>query len=106
MGRESRKYVDRREYLIAAVQRRRKAIRLKAIAYKGGKCQQCGYDRCPEALEFHHRDSSEKEFGVSSSGNTRSWAKVKGEVDKCVLLCANCHREVHAEIAAFPGDRD
>ena len=106
MDRDSRKYADRRSYLIAAVKKRRKSVRLKAVAYKGGRCQLCGYDRCPEALEFHHPDETKKEFGVSSGGYTRSWEKVKLEIDKCVLLCANCHREVHAGIAAFPGNRD
>jgi hypothetical protein len=81
-------------------------MRLKAVTHKGGRCEICGYDRCPEALEFHHLDGGTKEFGVSSRGYTRSWAKVKKEFDKCALLCANCHREVHAGIAAFPSNRD
>jgi hypothetical protein len=106
MGVDARKYADRRDYLIAAVHKRRKIVRLKAVVYKGGRCQRCGYDRCPEALEFHHTEGSTKEFGVSSGGYTRSWEKVKSEVDKYTLLCANCHREVHAGIAAFPGNRD
>jgi len=93
---ERRTYADRREYLIQAVQKRRRELRRKAIAYKGGQCQICGYDRCPEALEFHHLDSSYKDFGISSKGYTRSWGKICEELDKCVLLCANCHREVHA----------
>lgn len=92
----TRTYADRREYLIKAVQRRRKELRRRAIESKGGRCQICGYDRCMEALEFHHLDSSQKDFGISSRGITRSWAKVQEELDKCVLLCANCHREVHA----------
>jgi 5-methylcytosine-specific restriction endonuclease McrA len=106
MGKDPRKYVDRRKYLIGAVQKRRKVVRLKAIAYKGGRCQLCGYDRCPEALEFHHLVDGEKDFGVSSRGYTRSWDRVKEEVDKCALLCANCHREVHAGIAALPSNRE
>jgi len=67
-----------------------------AVEYKGGKCAICGYDRCLEALEFHHLDSEGKDFGISDKGYTRSWKKVKEELDKCVMLCANCHREVHA----------
>jgi 5-methylcytosine-specific restriction endonuclease McrA len=106
MGRDSRKYADRRDYLKAAVQKRRKDVRKQALALKGSKCQLCGYDRCPEALEFHHPDEVTKDFSVSSKGYTRSWDKVREEVDKCVLLCANCHREVHAGIAALPGDRE
>ncbi len=92
---EKRTYADRRNYLIKAVQKRRRELRQKAIAYKGGRCQFCGYDRCMEALEFHHLDSSKKDFGISSRGYTRKWDKVREELDKCILLCANCHREVH-----------
>ena len=91
-----RTYADRREYLIKAVQKRRKEVRRKALAYKGGRCRMCGYDRCVEALEFHHLDSSRKDFGISGQGYTRSWRRIREELDKCVLLCANCHREVHA----------
>ena len=106
MSVDSRKYVDRRDYLIAAVSKRRRVVRLKAITYKGGRCQLCGYERCPDALEFHHLLGTDKKFGVSAKGYTRSWETIKGELDKCALLCANCHREVHAGIAAFPSNRD
>ena len=103
---EIRKYADRRTYLKAAVQRRRTIVRQKAIAYGGGKCEICGYSRCPEALEFHHKEVSSKDFGIPAKGYTRSWARVIEEIEKCVLVCANCHREIHAGIAAFPGNRD
>jgi hypothetical protein len=69
-----------------------------AIDYMGGRCVRCGYDRCADALEFHHRDSSEKDFGISHRGYTRSWDKIREEIEKCELLCANCHREVHAQM--------
>ena len=95
---ERRSYTDRRKYLINAVRKRRKAVRQKALAYKGGCCQKCGYDRCMEALEFHHLTSSRKDFGISSKGYTRSWIKIREELDKCILLCANCHREIHSEM--------
>ena len=62
---EKRTYRERREYLIQAVKRRREKVRFTAISYKGGHCQICGYDRCIEALEFHHLDPSQKEFGIS-----------------------------------------
>jgi hypothetical protein len=57
----------------------------------------CGYDRCLEALEFHHIASGEKDFGISARGHSRSWEKTRQELDKCILLCANCHREIHAQ---------
>lgn len=99
---ESRKYADRREYIIKAVSKRHKKLREMAIEYGGGKCALCGYNRCGDALEFHHTDSSKKEFGVSQSGLTRSWEKTKDELDKCILVCANCHRELHNNIRSLP----
>jgi hypothetical protein len=66
----------------------------RILAYKGNKCQRCGYDRCPEALELHHRDPNNKEFQIRD-GHIRSWERIKAELDQCDLLCANCHREAH-----------
>jgi len=102
---DTRKYKDRKQYLIAAVKARRKKVRQMAIEYKGKKCQLCGYNRCIEALEFHHTNSSVKDFSISEKGYTRSWNRVKEELDKCMLLCANCHRELHAQSAASTGNR-
>ena len=96
---EKRTYKDRREYLIRAVHKRRKKIREMAVDYKGGQCEACGYNSCLDALEFHHRDPNGKDFSISQRGHTRSWEKVRAEIDKCLLLCANCHREVHANQA-------
>ena len=93
---DHRKYADRAEYLKKAVVLRRKAVRIRLIEYKGGQCILCGYSKCIDALDLHHKDASQKDFGISSGGLTRSWERVKAEADKCVLLCANCHREVHA----------
>jgi len=99
---DKRRYHDRKEYLINAVRRRRKKIREMAVAYKGGKCQICGYDRCREALEFHHLANNAKDFGISQKGYTRSWRIVRTELDRCIMLCANCHREVHAGLLQLP----
>jgi hypothetical protein len=73
-----------------------------SVAYKGNKCQCCGYDRCLDALDFHHFDFTQKDFGISAKGYTRSWDKIKEELDKCVLVCANCHREIHAGLIESP----
>ena len=62
--RDIRRYADRRQYLIAAVHKRRKKIRYMAVEYKGGACERCGFNRCIEALEFHHANSSGKDFKV------------------------------------------
>lgn len=66
----------------------------KLVEYKGGKCEVCGYDRCIQALEFHHLNPDEKDFTLSGS-MVANIEKMKAELDKCVMLCANCHREVH-----------
>ncbi len=92
---EKRTYAQRKEIIKRAVTKRRKRIREMAVMYKGGKCMRCGYDKCPGALDFHHIDSSKKAFGISKGGITRSWSRVKKEVNKCMLICANCHREEH-----------
>lgn len=81
----------------AAVQRKRYKLKHDLVVYKGGKCEICGYDKCEAALEFHHLNSNEKEFGIAYKGYTRSLEECKKEVDKCILVCANCHREIHEE---------
>lgn len=81
-----------------AVQRSRNRLKQRALSYKGGKCQVCGYNKYPGALEFHHLNPNEKDFGIASKGYTRSWEKVKEELDKCICVCSNCHKEIHAGI--------
>jgi hypothetical protein len=99
---DKRKYADRAEYLKKAVSLRRKKLREKAVILLGKRCSICKYSRCPQALEFHHIDGLTKEFGISESGITRSWARIQKELIKCILLCANCHREVHVGITQLP----
>jgi len=60
----------------------------------GGKCALCGYNRCSAGLEFHHINPETKKFGLSS-GNCHKIEDDIAEVKKCILICANCHREVH-----------
>jgi hypothetical protein len=75
----------------------RKNTKQKLIEYKGGKCQRCGYSKDhPSVYDFHHRNPEEKEFGISKR-LTYSFERLKKEVDKCDLLCKNCHAEVHEE---------
>lgn len=73
---------------------RRLELKERAVAYKGGKCEICGYSRCPEAFDLHHTNPAEKDFAISARMTT--WEAVEPELKKCALLCANCHREVHA----------
>lgn len=74
--------------------RKRWQLKLKCISFMGGKCSVCSYDRCPEALDFHHIDPSTKSFEISGRMSKR-WSVIEDELKKCVLLCANCHREEH-----------
>jgi len=77
---------------------RRRTIKIKAVEYKGGKCQNCGYSQCISAMDFHHLDPKEKDFAIS--GNAGKWENIKRELDKCILLCKNCHAEHHYQKAA------
>jgi hypothetical protein len=65
----------------------------KAVEYLGGKCELCGYNKDRSALVFHHKNPMEKEGRVKLLGK---WVKAKEELDKCQLLCANCHFELHS----------
>jgi hypothetical protein len=64
------------------------------IEYKGNKCCVCGYDKCIQALQFHHLDPNKKEFTIANSG-TMKFEVLKHEADKCILVCSNCHVEIH-----------
>lgn len=99
---EKRTYRDRAEYLIRAVAKRRRKVKEMAVAYKGGKCCICGYNKYVGALDLHHTSPATKKFGIGDKGYTRSWEAVKREADKCILVCANCHREIEAGITQLP----
>ena len=74
----------------------RKRTKKKLIDYKGGECEICGYSKCDSALQFHHKDPTEKDFTIS--GKSLSFDRLKEEVDKCMLVCSNCHAEIHENI--------
>lgn len=66
----------------------------------GGKCQICDYNKCQEAMDFHHINPLEKEFSFNRArANPKAIKKIIEELKKCVLLCSRCHREVHAGVA-------
>lgn len=71
----------------------RKKAKILLVEYKGGKCCKCGYNKCIRALQFHHLDPNEKDFGIG--GLSVSLERLKKEVDKCILVCSNCHAEIH-----------
>lgn len=72
---------------------RKKAIKLMIETLKINGCAICGYDKCNAALVFHHVNPEDKKFNL---GNFRQPVdKIVEEINKCILLCANCHREIH-----------
>lgn len=75
----------------------RRAMKKEAVKRKGGKCQLCGYSKNIAALQFHHIDPSTKQFGLAENGIVKSWDKYWEEAQKCMLICANCHAEIHSE---------
>lgn len=70
--------------------------KLQCLEYKGGKCMVCGFNKFPTALDFHHLDSETKEKNIAELF-ARNWSfeKMKQELDKCIILCSNCHRALH-----------
>ena len=79
-----------------AQQERGRRRKLKLISLKGKKCGRCGYDKNYAALEFHHENSDEKLFQLDlRSLSNRKWESILAEASKCVLLCSNCHAEIH-----------
>lgn len=65
------------------------------VAYCGNKCQLCGYDKSMRALNFHHIDETQKSYGITAQGTCHNIDRDIEEVHKTILLCANCHAEVH-----------
>lgn len=74
----------------------RKRKKIELVAYKGGCCEICGYNKSISALQFHHRNPNEKDFNISRK--SYSFERLKKEVDKCILVCANCHAEIHEKL--------
>jgi len=76
------------------VGRRRK---LRLVEYKGGECSVCGFndlDR-PECFDFHHTEPTSKSFQLGGCHSTMAYKKQQAEVDKCILICSNCHKTLH-----------
>ena len=77
---------------------RMRSLKSQMIEYKGGCCVRCGYDKYQGALEFHHIDPKMKDFTPSHLRKYSFDDRVKKELDKCILVCSNCHREIHHEM--------
>jgi predicted HNH restriction endonuclease len=101
---ETRKYADRAEYLKRQVRERRKLLRKRLIELFGGCCVICGYKKYCGALHFHHKDPTTKKFAINERELGKKWEVLVEEAMKCVLLCGNCHAEVHAGVSQLPKD--
>ena len=91
-------YKSSHDKIVRTFRRRERTSALKEYidAIKSNGCKLCGYNKCREALEFHHVSADKKfEIGTMAKRNV-SINKLKPELAKCVLVCANCHREIHA----------
>lgn len=75
----------------------RKRMKKRAVEYKGGSCELCGYNKTIIALTFHHVDPLLKQYELGGTGLCKSWDKLIVELDKCQLLCFNCHHEIHEQ---------
>lgn len=73
----------------------RKNLKQKLVDMVGGKCSICGYNKCLAALVFHHTSSTKKEFHISRN---KSLEVTMEEMKKCILVCSNCHNEIHDEL--------
>lgn len=81
--------------------RAQKRKKLFAVNFFGGKCQICGYNKCLDALEFHHVDKDNKNEEPTYIITHWSWERAKIELEKCILVCSNCHREIHSNEINF-----
>ena len=75
----------------------RQSFKKKLLELNGNKCCRCGYNKCSEALEFHHLNPKEKDFTISAY-NSSNWEDYLKESKKCILVCSNCHKEIHNNI--------
>lgn len=81
----------------------RKRTKQRMVDSMGGCCQICGYKKCNDALDFHHIDPTQKEFAFGKiRSSIQGWNTIVKELRKCILLCKNCHHEVHDGITELP----
>jgi hypothetical protein len=93
---EGRQYIKDNSEKIA---RRQRVVKSKMVEKFGGKCSRCGYNEFVAGLDFHHVSRQTKSFGIAqlltaSTPNTMYKKNVMKEIDKCALLCSNCHKSI------------
>lgn len=83
----------------------RKNSKKRIIESMGGSCVICGYNKCQSGLALHHLDPKSKDFGLGAvRANIKSWNKIAEELKKCILVCHNCHSEIHENLIKIPSD--
>lgn len=85
---------DNKDYIRTYQRNQKRERKLKSIDYLGGVCQKCNQSFHPSVYEFHHKNPDEKDRDPSKMLSLK-WEKLILELDKCILLCANCHRITH-----------
>lgn len=83
----------------------RKRTKSRIVEAMGGKCALCGYSKCHWSLVLHHLDPTQKDFSLAAiRASCKSWEKIVNELRKCILVCHNCHGEIHHGITTIPDD--
>ena len=100
---KTKSYFRCRKCRVDDITKQRRKNKEVLVEFKGGRCSICGYNKCIDALEFHHRDPTQKDISIGS-GYTYSIKKLLEEIEKCDLLCANCHREIHFKLKNIPAN--
>lgn len=87
------------------VKKWRKSCKERIVTAMGGKCCICGYNRCQASLVLHHLDPAQKDFGLGQvTANPKNWNDIVQELRKCVMVCHNCHNEIHSDMTEVPVD--
>jgi predicted HNH restriction endonuclease len=98
-NREPRKVIDKKYYeknkeeIYKKRTDRKRKLKRELIEMLGGKCSKCGYNKCEAALDFHHEGNKEESITILLKNDSKQ--RILKEIKKCILLCANCHRELH-----------
>ena len=80
------------EKVLARAAQRRREIREYVMQVKSAPCTDCGRTYPPYVMEFDHLPGNGKAFNIGFMATRVGWAKIKAEIDKCEVVCANCHR--------------
>ena len=96
-----------KEKSLSSQRNRRRSFKKELINFHGGKCQICGYNKSKSALDFHHLDPSKKSFSISNKireGTKKEiFQQCIEESKKCILVCSNCHHEIHDGLVGDTG---